>query len=451
MSLRTVDLFCGCGGFTQGLTDIGFNVLCGFDIDQTILQTYSQNFNHNVICQDLSNWEEAVEIMKQRFTSIDCIAGSPPCIEFSRAGKQVEGGIASLTICFAKIVTSIKPSLFIMENVPDVVMSETFSKARDVFTSSGYNFCTIIKDAKYCGVPQSRRRVFIIGVLGGGIDQLKNMVKDCSFNEAKISIRTYISTRGVTCPEYLFFPSRNKFQANVISTEDQYPTMRSCNGICMNKKPLNVDSYIKRPNDAAHISLAHTMSIAQASCISSFPTTFIWPGDRKQVGIMLGNCVPPRVASYIGTMVMKHLDPNATVVPPRGGEGIWVNPRQRRNLKMVSHIHAFEEKAVEAQCDTIHIRKTRIIPSDVHRNEREAFRPSSTNAPMELYYTMGSDNKLDMIAQEVMGFKMKSGWTFYIKERICQQSRIDDMFVIVPDQPVPYRGKSMLIKNGLLP
>jgi hypothetical protein len=163
---------------------------------------------------------------------------------------------------------------------------------------------------------------------------------------------------------------------------------------------------------------------------------------------MLGNCVPPGVASYIGTMVMKHLD---SEVSPREGEGIWVNPRQKRNLKLTSHIHAFEEKMMKANCDTVHIRKKRVIPSDVHANEREAFRPSSTNVPMEFYYTMGSDDNLDNIAQEVMGFTMKSGWTFYIKERICQQSRIDDMFVIVPDQPVPYRGKSMLIKNGLLP
>ncbi len=448
MSLRTVDLFCGCGGFTQGLTDVGFDVVCGVDINQAILHTYSRNFAHSAICHDLSNWEEAVDIIKQRFPNLDCIAGSPPCIEFSRAGNQVEGDIASLTICFAKIVTSIKPPLFIMENVPDVVMSESFAKARDVFTSSGYNFSTIIKDAKHCGVPQARRRAFIIGIAGDGVDSLKSMVKDCALNEAKISIKSYFRMRGVTCPEYFFFPARNKFQASVISTEDQYPTMRSCNGICMNKKPSNVDSYIKRPNDAAHISRAHTMSIEQASCISSFPTSFIWPDDRRQVGIMLGNCVPPGVASYIGTMVMKHLDSS---VPPRGGEGIWVNPRQKRTLKMVSHIHAFEEKAVEADCDTIHVRKKRIIPSDAHANEREAFRPSSTNAPMELYYTVGSDANLDNIAKEVMGFTMKPGWTFYIKERICQQSRIDDMFVIVPDQPVPYRGKSMLIKNGLLP
>lgn len=462
MGLRTVDLFCGCGGFTQGLVDVGFDVVCGIDINETILETYARNFDHAALCRDLSDWEGCVDALRERFPGgVECVAGSPPCVEFSRAGNQVEGGIASLTISFARIVTSLRPPLFLMENVPDVVMSSSFEEARGVLCAAGYDLCTIVKDAKYCGVPQSRRRVFVVGCLDGGAAPLEAMVRESARNEPKVTIREYLGARGVECPDYFYFPARNKFQSSVISADDQYPTLRSCNGICMNPRPANTASYVRRPNDAAPIDQAATLTVAQAAGISSFPVGYKWPSDRRQVGIMLGNCVPPGVASYIGVTVLQHL--GATVLqhlggsklpPPPDREGVWVNPRQKRPLKMTSHIRAFEEKSAELDAaSSSKVRKSVIVPSDVHAGDRrdDAFRPSTAGEPMELFYTMGSDSELDCVAREVMGFDMKPGWTFHIKERICQRSRIDDMFVIVPGQPVPFRGKAMLIKNGHLP
>ena len=70
--------------------------------------------------------------------------------------------------------------------------------------------------------------------------------------------------------------------------------------------------------------------------------------------------------------------------------------------------------------------------------------------PRELFYTMGRDPLVDHAAISTMGFRMEKDWTFHIKERICQASRIDDLFVLVPGQRVPFRGRAMLIANGLL-
>ena len=70
---------------------------------------------------------------------------------------------------------------------------------------------------------------------------------------------------------------------------------------------------------------------------------------------------------------------------------------------------------------------------------------------IEISYEIGSDvTGIDEAAIFTMGFELKKGWKFIIKERICQKSRIDDLFVIVPGQSVPFRGKSMLVKNNLL-
>ena len=449
MLLETIDLFCGCGGLSSGLVDAGFHVIGGIDYDRDILDTYAQNFEHEAICHDLSQWEIAVDIIRSKFPHLHCIAGSPPCIEFSRAGNQIEGNIASLTVCFAKIIASIKPRLFIMENVPDVIMSSSFALASDIFSKAGYNFCNIIKDAKHCGVPQARRRAFVVGCATGAgcIESLHELLEKSKATKEMVSIRNALDLDGLDCPDFFFFPARNKFQASVISVNGQYPTLRSCNGICLNKRPDNVTRYIRRPNDASELENAHTLTIQQAACLSSFPPGYIWPVDRRKVGIMLGNCVPPRLAAFIGGIILETSFFVCSFIPTFE-VGKWINPKKVKKLKMVSHIKLFEEKAQEKCLETLWMKRT-VQP--MNRSHTEALRPSTTDSAMELYYTMGAHTEVDAIAQEVMGFVMKAGWTFYIKERVCQRSRIDDMFVIVPGQPVPYRGKAMLYKNKLLP
>eukprot|EP00965_Chrysotila_dentata_P025212 836603-Pleurochrysis_carterae.AAC.1 len=105
----------------------------------------------------------------------DCnmVAGSPPCVEFSRSGKQVEGQIASLTCAFARIVCAVKPLVFIMENVPDVMTSASFAEASGLFVQNGYSFCSIVRDARYCGVPQNRRRVFVVGCVASDANEAR--------------------------------------------------------------------------------------------------------------------------------------------------------------------------------------------------------------------------------------------------------------------------------------
>ena len=54
--LNTLDLCCGCGGFTQGLVDAGFNILAGIDIWQAAISTYSVNHSHLALCQDINTY-----------------------------------------------------------------------------------------------------------------------------------------------------------------------------------------------------------------------------------------------------------------------------------------------------------------------------------------------------------------------------------------------------------
>lgn len=421
----------------------------GIDYDDTILETYRTNFDHTALKHDLHDWEGAVKLINHHVPDCNVIVGSPPCTEFSRAGQQIESKIASLTVNFANIVLAILPHFFIMENVPDVSQSTSLTLAVNKLTQHGYSVTSIVKDARNTGVPQNRRRFFMIGCPS---TLYNNNVLTQIFNESKhkektIGVKQYCETIGLQCPDFLYFFPRNKFQAQVVDSKFPYPTMRSTNGVCMNRNLLT-PGYVKRPNDAANLSQAETISIPIASAISSFPVTFKWPDNRKYVGIQLGNCVPPKLAAWVGTLVAKHMQ---TIDKLPYDEGMWIMKPTKKILKKISHQKVFFDKIVE-NGGTIHHSSIRKISLDNTRPTNGAFRSSciSTDA-CQIEYEIGNSSEIDSAACFTMGFDLKKGWTFVIKERICQNSRIDDLFILVPGQTVPYRGKSMLIKNGLLP
>jgi DNA (cytosine-5)-methyltransferase 1 len=448
--MQAVDLFCGCGGFSRGLTDAGYDIKLGIDYDETILETYRSNFNHNAVNHDLHDWEKAVKIINETVPECNVIVGSPPCTEFSRAGQQMESKIANLTVCFANIVVSIMPRFFIMENVPDVYQSNSLSEAVEILNEYGYSVTSVIKDARHTGVPQNRRRFFMIGCAATANNHgiLSNICHESKKKDEIIGVKKYCENIGLDCPDFLYFFPRNKFQAQVVDSNLPYPTMRSTNGVCMNKNPLT-PGYIRRPNDAADLQCAATISISLASAISSFPPGFLWPENRKYVGIQLGNCVPPGLAKWIGALVLQQM---VSVDTSPEENGRWVMKPLEKVLQKSSHRKIFFDKIIENGGDTNHesirvkhLENTRVnTPGGAFRNSDIA------DDPCEIYYDIGTHPEIDAAAIFTMGFELKNGWTFLIKERICQKSRIDDLFVLVPGQRVPFRGKAMLMKNNLL-
>jgi len=86
---NVLDLFCGCGGFSKGLSDAGLNVIAGIDIWDKAINSYKQNFKHMAICEDLTKLSP--ELFQKTYNTkkkkINIIVGSPPCTCFSLSGK----------------------------------------------------------------------------------------------------------------------------------------------------------------------------------------------------------------------------------------------------------------------------------------------------------------------------------------------------------------------------
>jgi len=173
--IKTVDLFAGGGGLSLGFQNAGFEIVAAFDSWDAAIKCYSVNFQHQIYSLDLSNVEEAVNIISEFSPSL--IIGGPPCQDFSHAGKRSENKNASLTCAFAEIVTKLNVPWFVMENVDRVRNSNAYNKAKDIIKTAGYGITEVFLDACLCGVPQRRKRFFCIGsisfpdnFLNGSID-----------------------------------------------------------------------------------------------------------------------------------------------------------------------------------------------------------------------------------------------------------------------------------------
>lgn len=179
-SYNFVDLFAGCGGLSEGFIMEGFNLIAANEYDKHIFST--NKFNHskyapedNFILGDITKDEVKERLIKScDGKKIDIIIGGPPCQGFSYAGwRNPDDERNKLFREFVAIVLKLKPKFFVLENVPGILTmkgGETYMNIVKAFSEIGYYMHTPLKlKAEEFGVPQKRRRVFLIGSLDSNI------------------------------------------------------------------------------------------------------------------------------------------------------------------------------------------------------------------------------------------------------------------------------------------
>ena len=171
-----VDLFCGVGGMSLGMEQSGFDVVAAFDSEQIHIDTYLKNFpSCDARCVDLSKvsgkqLRAESKIAKQ---PVALLFGGPPCQGFSTIGRRLPHDPRNqLLRHFARLIAELSPSYFVVENVEGLQFG-TAEHALDKFVRSvEENSYEIVKpvrtlDAVEFGVPQRRRRIFILGYRAG--------------------------------------------------------------------------------------------------------------------------------------------------------------------------------------------------------------------------------------------------------------------------------------------
>ena len=166
----SIDLFAGTGGLTYGLEQGGVKTVLATDnMMDGLITLKTNNLSVKTILGDISEDEIKQQIYKEiKKYSIDLVAGGPPCQGFSYAGKRfVDDPRNQLFKEFYKIVKKISPRTILIENVPGML---TLDKGRiydeifDLFNNIGYALEGRLLMANDYGIPQKRKRLFIIGV-----------------------------------------------------------------------------------------------------------------------------------------------------------------------------------------------------------------------------------------------------------------------------------------------
>jgi DNA (cytosine-5)-methyltransferase 1 len=305
--MSVIDLFSGCGGMSLGFMNAGFDVVAAFDHWKPAIEVYRRNFSHPIFEYDLGNYDKDCAIFKQ-FNS-QMIIGGPPCQDFSSAGKRDESlGRAELTVSFAEIVAAIKPKWFVMENVGRAEKSRALASAKLIFNKAGYGLSQKVLDASLCGVPQQRKRLFIVGELGGEDDSVLPYLEK-NLSHKPMTLREYLGKR-IDVEFYYRHPRTYKRRA-IFSINEPSPTIRGVN------RPVP-NGYPGHSGDPVKISAKiRPLTTKERSLIQTFPENFEFVGTKTHVEQLIGNAVPVKLAEYVAKCVSEYIQDEKPIRTPR--------------------------------------------------------------------------------------------------------------------------------------
>jgi DNA (cytosine-5)-methyltransferase 1 len=172
--LRAIDLFCGAGGLTQGLKDAGYELAFALDKDKNSCETYRRNHPEvDVVCASITELTPE-EIAHRAGGVVDVVVGGPSCQTFSTHGRRnnwvPEGDERNeLWEHMFAVIEHLEPRAFLMENVPGLLYWKQSALANEIFErfeEIGFTVSHEILLAADYGVPQRRRRLFVVGLRG---------------------------------------------------------------------------------------------------------------------------------------------------------------------------------------------------------------------------------------------------------------------------------------------
>lgn len=345
--LNVIDLFCGCGGLSEGFRLAGYNIVGGVDFNAPAIQTYNKNFEGaKGICCDLLEMDQS-QIIKEfgNLENIDVIIGGPPCQGFSAANRYKSEGTDprnKLFFEFVKFVDLAKPKAVVIENVRGIVTSNNgYAKDRiyEIFESRGYSVSHKILSASDYGVPQRRQRNFFVMIKNGekfDFDSLIKVEKEVTVEDAIGELYNYENNStnepfylpdAPTTPYRKYLRARTKGVAN---HEVRYPAEKVQDRISYvpqggnwqdvpehlwptDRKNRHSSAYkrldVNQPSCTIdtgnnHSNYFHPLynripTVREAARLQAFPDDFVFVGNRSEQYRQVGNAVPPLLAKVI--------------------------------------------------------------------------------------------------------------------------------------------------------
>lgn len=339
-SIEVIDLFCGAGGLSRGLSDAGLRVVAGVDLDSDCEYAFSHNNDSKFVCRDISS-VDCSEI--SRFFSghsIRVLSGCAPCQPFSRYGRAAENRRSkwSLLMDFARIAEEIYPEIITVENVPELAQHQVFSKFTmrlqkvGYHLKSGFLFCPIF------GIPQSRTRLVMIGsrlaepalpepthvenpptvrtaisklrkLNAGECDPKDSLHRACKLSELN-SRRIATSRPGGTWRDW---PENLRAVCHRAESGGTYPAVYGRMVWDEPSPTITTQFYGYGNGRFGHPEQNRAISLREGAILQTFPHDYEFhEPDRKmsiqKIGQLIGNAVPVRLGFVIGKAIINHVD-----------------------------------------------------------------------------------------------------------------------------------------------
>ncbi|MES2407951.1 MAG: DNA cytosine methyltransferase [Pseudomonadota bacterium] len=350
-ALNCIDLFAGAGGFTLAAKNIGIKVVAAVEFNPKACETYSTNLVERGVPrlydEDIRDLEPAV-LLENHFSDggeCDLLLGGPPCQGFSvhRINNSgVNDPRNELILRYFKFVRHLRPKVFLMENVPGMLWPRHKSFL-DAFykqgKKAGYTLHSpIVLDGRDYGVPQRRKRVFVIGVRND-IDLAINWPPRPTHGDEKARMQNPALHPWLTAAEVFetLTSSVDENDLHMNHTPELMDVFRRTplNGgsrrdsgrtlPCHAKHDGHKDVYGRidpsqpgptmttaciNPSKGrfVHPTEHHGITLRQAARFQTFPDWFVFKGGLTAGGAQIGNAVPIKLAEVLLRTLKDALD-----------------------------------------------------------------------------------------------------------------------------------------------
>ena len=318
-TLNVIDLFCGCGGMSKGLTDAGLNVIAGIDIWDKAVESYNKNNHHKAYCADLTELppEKFNELYNKENKIVDILVGGPPCQSFSMAGKRDKNDPRNaLFMEYVKYLDYFEPKAFIMENVIGM-LSKTTEDGENVIDiimeqlNKKYN-CIINKlYASDFEVPQNRRRTIIIGIHKDLNILPKEPELIIKSKDDRVAVKTILLDKKDVDKSYYLSERAIQGILNKKARSKERGAGFGAQFLNMDKPSYTIPArYWKDGCDALvkyNEKEIRRLTILELKRIQSFPDDYCLEGNNKEKIMQIGNAVACKFAYYLGKHIIKSI------------------------------------------------------------------------------------------------------------------------------------------------
>lgn len=337
--ITAVDLFCGAGGLTRGLSNAGINVTLGVDLDPACRFPMENNNSTKFHEEDVALLKPSDIKAEFGNSTITLLAGCAPCQPFStysrsRGGKKHHADWGLLS-SFSDLALAVRPTLITMENVPPIQKQKVFKDFIQALLNDGYHVDFKIVDGRDIGLPQRRQRLVLVASTLGEIKlpeerretvTVKDAIaglpaieagtsdpKDPLHTSASLSklnlARIRHSKPGGTWRDW---PKKLIAACHTRETGTTYPAVYGRMEWDKPAPTITTQCFGFGNGRFGHPDQDRAISLREAALIQSFPNDYAFvPSDGKihfnNLGRLIGNAVPVRLGEYIGEALVNHV------------------------------------------------------------------------------------------------------------------------------------------------